>query len=220
MNMHTMIIDQGLKQKKVDLIKYLTLATSPGIVRRAIKYSIVVGTILIFINHGDSLLKGNIDKLKEEENKYGEIIKIIIGSNVLKEGADFFNIRQIHFGNIWHNMSKIYQIIGRGARFCSHSNLNDNERNIVVFKYCCMYKDNDKETVDEKMWRESENKDRVIKKIERILKTNSIDCYLNKNSNYFVFETILIIQKHLYDEILPKITHISFRLMPSFAESL
>ena len=62
--MHTMIINQGLKQKKVDLIKYLTLATSPGIVSRAIKYSIVVGTILIFINHGDSLLKGNIDKLK------------------------------------------------------------------------------------------------------------------------------------------------------------
>ena len=53
-----------MKQKKVDLIKYLTLATSPHIVKRAIKYSIVVGTILISINHGDSLLQGNIDKLK------------------------------------------------------------------------------------------------------------------------------------------------------------
>ena len=42
---------------------------------------------------------------------------------------------------------------------------------------------------------------------------------LNKNSNYLVFETTLIIHKHVYDEILPKITHISFRLMPSFAEN-
>ena len=74
MNMHTIIINQGLKQKKVDLIKYITLATSPGIVRRAIKYSIVVGTILIFINHGESLLKGNIDKLK--------VIKIILTYSV------------------------------------------------------------------------------------------------------------------------------------------
>ena len=48
----------------MDLIKYFTLATSPSIIRRAIKYSIVVGTILISINHGDSLLKGDIDKLK------------------------------------------------------------------------------------------------------------------------------------------------------------
>jgi len=48
----------------VDLIKYFTLATSPSIVRRAIKYSIVVGTILISINHGDSLLKADVDKLK------------------------------------------------------------------------------------------------------------------------------------------------------------
>ena len=58
----------------MDLIKYFTLATSPSIVRRAIKYSIVVGTILIFINHGDSLLKGDIDKLK--------VIKIILTYSV------------------------------------------------------------------------------------------------------------------------------------------
>ena len=41
------------------------------------------------------------------------------------------------------------------------------------------------ETVDELMWRRAENKDIQIKKIERILKINSVDCEINKNSNYF-----------------------------------
>ena len=52
-----------------------------------------------------------------------------IVSKVLSAGADFGNIRQIHFGNLWHNMSRIYQIIGRGSRFCSHSKLDKDNRN-------------------------------------------------------------------------------------------
>ena len=136
-----------------------------------------------------------IDKLKEDENKYGELIKVIIGSNVLKEGADLSNIRQIHFGNAWHNMSKLIQITGRGRRLCSHRDLKENERDVTVFRYSVTYPEkilkNKKEemsvveTVDELMWRRAENKDIQIKKIERILKINSVDCEINKNSNYF-----------------------------------
>ena len=120
-----------------------------------------------------------------KDNLNGEELKVYIVSKVLSAGADFGNIRQIHFGNLWHNMSRIYQIIGRGSRFCSHSKLDKDNRNLVVFKYCCTYKPNEKETVDEKMWRDSEKKDKIIKEIERILKENSIDCYLNYNSNFF-----------------------------------
>ena len=32
----------------------------PSIVKRGLKFSIVVGTILIAINHGDTILKGNL----------------------------------------------------------------------------------------------------------------------------------------------------------------
>ena len=120
------------------------------------------------------------------KNIKGEELKIYIVSKVLSTGADFGNIRQIHFGNLWHNMSRIYQIIGRGSRFCSHSKLDKNNRNLVVFKYCCTYKSNEKETVDEKMWRDSEKKDKIIKEIERLLKENSIDCDLNYNSHILI----------------------------------
>ncbi len=37
------------------------LATSHGVVRRACSYALVVGAILICINHGDALLRGELD---------------------------------------------------------------------------------------------------------------------------------------------------------------
>lgn len=37
------------------------LATSSAVVRRALGYAVVVGAILIAINHGDALLRGDVD---------------------------------------------------------------------------------------------------------------------------------------------------------------
>lgn len=44
---------------------WLSIALEPTIVRRAIKYAIVVGAVLIVINHGDAILRGNmtVDRL-------------------------------------------------------------------------------------------------------------------------------------------------------------
>jgi hypothetical protein len=42
------------------LNEWLSLARSPRIVRRALKYAIGVGSVLILINHGDALLRGDI----------------------------------------------------------------------------------------------------------------------------------------------------------------
>lgn len=39
---------------------WLRLAMSPTVVRRSIGYAVVVGAILIAINHGDALLNGGI----------------------------------------------------------------------------------------------------------------------------------------------------------------
>ena len=39
---------------------FLVLAMSPRVVRRALLYAIVVGAILIAINHGDALLAGEV----------------------------------------------------------------------------------------------------------------------------------------------------------------
>lgn len=38
----------------------LCLALKPSVVKRALKYAIVVGAILISINHGDAILRGEL----------------------------------------------------------------------------------------------------------------------------------------------------------------
>ncbi len=45
----------------VDDSGWLALATSPSVVRRALFTMLVVGPILISINHGDALLRGDVD---------------------------------------------------------------------------------------------------------------------------------------------------------------
>ncbi len=42
----------------------LSIAISPPVVRRACLYFLIVGTILIAINHGDALLRGEVDRAR------------------------------------------------------------------------------------------------------------------------------------------------------------
>jgi hypothetical protein len=41
--------------------EWLRMAGRPAVVRRALGYAVVVGAILILINHGDALFDGNMD---------------------------------------------------------------------------------------------------------------------------------------------------------------
>jgi hypothetical protein len=43
-----------------DTATFFGLARSPRVVRRALLYAVVVGAILIAINHGDALLAGHV----------------------------------------------------------------------------------------------------------------------------------------------------------------
>ena len=39
---------------------WLAIATRPRVVRRALKYALVVGSVLIAINHGDAIVRGEV----------------------------------------------------------------------------------------------------------------------------------------------------------------
>jgi len=43
------------------LSEWLRCALEPSIVRRALLFSVVVGTVLCAINHGDAILAGDVD---------------------------------------------------------------------------------------------------------------------------------------------------------------
>lgn len=38
----------------------LRLAAQPSVVKRALKYAVIVGAVLITINHGDAILRGDL----------------------------------------------------------------------------------------------------------------------------------------------------------------
>jgi hypothetical protein len=41
---------------------WLEIATCATVVRRALAYAVVVGAVLIWINHGDAILRGDFDR--------------------------------------------------------------------------------------------------------------------------------------------------------------
>jgi len=136
---------------------------------------------------GDNELSKNsyLNYLKiENENEDGKKVKVIIGSETAAEGLDFKFIRQVHILDPWFHMNKLEQVIGRAIRNCSHIKLPFKHRNVLVYQYASVAPKK-YETIDLKMYRISEQKQKNIAEVEYLIKTNAIDCGLNKELNRF-----------------------------------
>ena len=136
---------------------------------------------------GDNELSKNsyLNYLKiENENKDGKKVKVIIGSETAAEGLDFKFIREVHILDPWFHMNKLEQVIGRAIRNCSHIKLPFKHRNVLVYQYASIAPKK-YETIDLKMYRISEQKQKNIAEVEYLIKTNAIDCGLNKELNRF-----------------------------------
>ena len=144
----------------------------------------------IVISGDANLSKNNneyIKKLNDSENKDGQNIKIIIGSVVSSEGIDLKNIREIHIMDPWHHLNRMEQIIGRGIRYCSHTELEDingySKHNVMIYLHVATLNDKNRETVDISIYRMAEEKSIYIGNIENILKKNAVDCELFRHIN-------------------------------------
>ena len=127
-------------------------------------------------------------KEKENINQDGSELKVILGTQAAGEGLNIFNVRGIHILDPWHHLNRLEQIVGRGLRNCSHKELDLSERNLTVFLYVVTYPDNNKETLDIKMYRKSEQKTVNVAEVQRELKMLAIDCHLNKEGNVYTGE--------------------------------
>ena len=78
----------------------------------------------------------DIEDLSSVENNEGNIIKVLVGTKASGEGYDFKNIREVHIMDPWHNNTRLFQVIGRAARQCSHVSLDPPNRYVKVFRYC------------------------------------------------------------------------------------
>jgi hypothetical protein len=144
------------------------------------------GTLDKFVIFDDSItIKAKrkiLSIFNNSSNKYGEDIKIIIGSPSVSEGITFKNIRQIHIVEPYWNLSRVEQVIGRGVRFGSHSALPPKDRKVEIYLYASVGK-NDIDSVDFLKYKLSEDKDKSIKQIEILLRSLAVDCVLTKKRN-------------------------------------
>jgi superfamily II DNA or RNA helicase len=133
----------------------------------------------IILSSSDKLssnMNEEIKLCKLEENKDGQNIKIILGTSVASEGLDFKNIRMIHIMDPWHHLNRLEQVIGRGIRYCSHIDLPEEDRNVLVYLHALQTYDNKRETTDIAIYRYAEKKAKNIGEVEMVLKKNAIDC--------------------------------------------
>ena len=128
--------------------------------------------------------KEELRLLNRADNKYGRKCKVVLISQAGSEGLDFKNLRQVHILEPWYNLNRIDQIIGRAIRNCSHKDLPLKERNCQIFLHTT-YGNDELEYVDMMMYRLAEKKAKKIGEVQKVLKSISVDCLLNKNQQNF-----------------------------------
>jgi superfamily II DNA or RNA helicase len=149
-------------------------------------YAMITGNKSFSPNNNEDM-----KRIVDNNNKNGNMVKVVIISRAGAEGLDFKAVRQIHIMDAWYNMSRTQQIIGRGVRNLSHCSLPFNERNTEIYLYSTLLNKNpEKECIDLYIYRLSEKKAVQIGRVTRILKEASVDCILNIKQTNFTVEKL------------------------------
>ena len=175
------------KNKPVENLDLNTYTNTSGKDTKPAKYTIIAGDQKLTPRTSRA---SDLTTLTSDNNKNGELIKVVLISQAGSEGIDFKNIRQVHIMEPWYNMSRIEQIIGRGVRNCSHKDLPFVERNVEIFLHGTELINQEEESADLYVYRFAERKAIQIGKINRILKEISIDCLLNDEQLNFTEENM------------------------------
>jgi hypothetical protein len=162
-----------------------------------------------------------IRRLRNPLNANGQDIRVVIASPLVSEGIDLKNIRQIHILDPWYNMSRMEQIIGRGLRNCSHTNLPFEEQNCTVYLHITRYEDSTTETYDEYVYRVFvESKAKSIAVVKRVLEESAVDCMTQLSTNQLPddWRALVIPQKRAQkgERIEMRLSEMS---APSFSDS-
>ena len=119
----------------------------------------------------------------QKDNSNGSKIKIMLGSPSIKEGVSLLRVEQVHIMEPYWNMSRMFQIMGRAIRFCSHKDVPKSKRFVNVYLYLATYPDI--KTVDQYIWSLAKQKNKLISEFELALKETAFDCNLFYNHNYY-----------------------------------
>lgn len=140
--------------------------------------------------NSSSEIKKIIKYFNDPRNKYGEYLRVIIGSEKVSVGLSFKNIRQFHNTMPHWNLSEPEQAKFRAIRYGGHLALPLNERYIKVYNHCIFnkglltkYQISNEDTIDTYIYKIAENKDYQTQQLYRILKEIAFDCPLIYEKN-------------------------------------
>lgn len=163
-------------------------------------------------NNMDSSCDILVKQLKEinDNNYYGEIIKMLMTTKTGAEGLDLKEVRYIHIMEPYWQPVLIEQIIGRGVRNGSHLTLAPKYRNVEIFIYMSTIPPNlikkisyidvrndvykypnpalpnkafKVVTSDEHLFMTAERKKLIINEFQKLMKETAFDCSLNYSKN-------------------------------------
>ena len=147
------------------------------------KKFVVISRKTVTISDIDNIL----NVFNNKNNNYGQFLSVIIGSAVIGEGRTLKDTRQTHILTPHWNNSETEQAIGRTLRAFAQDNLPFEDRYNKIYRWASVpIKNNEKlfnNSIDIYFYKMSEDKDILIKQIERIAKLSAVDCQLNKNRN-------------------------------------
>lgn len=129
-----------------------------------------------------------IRTFNDHNNRYGQQIKVLIGTQVLQEGINLTNMTEVHIlQGHWH-LTAEEQIVGRAIRHCSHIDvMRDGVTYPVVrlYRYVTTFSGRDKKrlTIEQTIYQKAEEKLRLIKEVEQILVNCAVDCPILHNYN-------------------------------------
>jgi hypothetical protein len=126
------------------------------------------------------------DVYNNPDNINGKNIKFCLGSRVMNEGVTLKNCSEVHIIDVFYNLPKVEQVIGRAIRMCVHKDsINDSNRFPKVRVYRYVVAREGELTTDELLYKKAEEKYLLVKEIERGLKESAVDCPLLLNANMF-----------------------------------
>lgn len=126
------------------------------------------------------------DVFNNIENKNGKYIKFVLGSVVMNEGVSLWNVSEVHILDVYYNLGRVEQVVGRATRNCSHHKMIDEHNKfpeVKVYKYAVVMDNFVSSEID--LYIKAEMKYALVKKVERCMKENAFDCPLMYRGNVY-----------------------------------
>ena len=129
-------------------------------------------------------------KIKEifnsDENKHGDLIRVLLISKSGAEGLDLKNLREIHILEPYWDKARVDQVRARGVRMGSHDDLPYEERVVQAFiyistankKFMSTLPDSRKieHTIDEEFYDNAARQFEINETFRKVLRSVSIEC--------------------------------------------